>query len=1587
MADSEGAFRLTFVQGRGLLSLTGRDFEGLGRVDTLELEIPNLHFPFDLSGGVARFKNRRLRLRELALAVGSRDLNGILAQAPLRDFGIFDPRVSIEGARLTLSARVQLGGHESEITATAVVSPEPPRSASLCVYDVRAYGFLPIPAPLVVTALFSALGAESPANLDSAPELALPALLHIRSPADIRIDVCELSMLAILPMYGWRLPERAQVQIRVVGGVGKTTHLPLVFSLADSHVPEDPLLGEDASPEAYPMREFAARCAPVESALARGDIATALDQLQALAPLEADDRVGTTRLLQLLLAGQSTLPQAGDLAQAALARWPEFVPGQLALAVIASVRGQPGESAALFAKVAQLSEEQGRREDESCALVAAARELAASGQTDEALTTLERALVVRSTLRPVARAKILRQAVEGRWNEILTSIGEESAVVEPDVRDEVAQVLELVHRGGVARDTALVAEAASSLEVLLSREEWPETALSRAEVAYQMGLVRLTLGDDQAASHWFAVCIEGDAPGPIVAAAWRALAELLLRRGDFASAAQALAGWAGDARVPESTDEKIDHLMEAARIDWRELHAPDQALSVLEIALRLSPADQRVLAELERLAFAAGLLTSAIETLRRHLGETRPDQGKAVLRVLIRLLVETGDRPEEAKEACRVLLDLSPGDEEAVFHLARIGWDAGERVQAAAGYRSSTAAKSLSPAGLAEAHLRAAQVAFAEGAHAEAERHLAEGLAPEPAGARIEVVSEALRALGHEEKLHDLLAVRESTLSDQQDRRRVRRSLAAAAERKGDLAAAEAIYRELLDENQEDIALLDRMAFICKSQSRSDELEHWLGKLWVMVDREGLSEQGPIDGMAVGMDLAALLARTPAGRPRAEGILRRLLEHAPGTPPLLDSLHALSIEQENFDEASRILARRLEVTPEKEVPAFLLARARMCAAQPEGSRPALAILQSLAVENLDEESLILRADLAAKAGEVMDAVLCLQHLRMRASDENRPGLTKLLTEALSKPTVAKDVAITVLEKLQVEVPDNLFVAKALFEAYGRLDDVEARNRAWQDLLAKVPALPDLFRARFQVALSEAAEREGDLQTAEQMLDKAALLDRSPRLRVDQLVIHARLLVARGEILQAQDELEEALLLNADSASALALSADLAYRGQAWEKARKAYTRLSRIPGADAALSPHTLAYRRAELAEMFGDHAEAEAAYREVVAVDPYNHGAREALAEFALSRGDLAEAALHLQEVVRLVPKESIDRLTQARQRLGQVYLGLGDLQAARQNLELALASEPDRGSTLELLATTYGRLGLHRDAAAMFERLSRILTDPSKKAEALFRKGEILRTSLAGVEGANEAYLRASDLDPTFAPTLGRLVAYYWAHADLANLADVGSDLVQASPVPRADGDDLGLLVAMAALLARHDETLAKSALESTLLGAPLRPEVAVRRLGELVSRVARGDLDSLDAVLTFVRTAGSPGFEEEMAAAAVRGIANDPGDAGSAMVLARIVEGKGQVGLARSAYSLAHFIDSGIGAKQATLRPGRDDDASPGGIRAGQCRPSAVPRAFAQGFAPPCGRPRQCRARGVRRAGGPTSGEDGCDLRGTA
>ncbi|HEY1585419.1 MAG TPA: hypothetical protein VGH63_06990, partial [Polyangia bacterium] len=52
-------FALRFVDGKGVLGLGDKMRMQLVDVDRFELRVPNLRFPFDVSGGVTRFQSRR----------------------------------------------------------------------------------------------------------------------------------------------------------------------------------------------------------------------------------------------------------------------------------------------------------------------------------------------------------------------------------------------------------------------------------------------------------------------------------------------------------------------------------------------------------------------------------------------------------------------------------------------------------------------------------------------------------------------------------------------------------------------------------------------------------------------------------------------------------------------------------------------------------------------------------------------------------------------------------------------------------------------------------------------------------------------------------------------------------------------------------------------------------------------------------------------------------------------------------------------------------------------------------------------------------------------------------------------------------------------------------------------------------------------------------------------------------------------------------------------------------------------------------------------------------------------------------------
>ena len=84
--DGTLGFSLNFLSGHGLLSVKNREF-GPFQVTTLELEIPEISFPFDVTGGAQRFKTLRCSLRHLVFGMTTQGLNDAIKSSPLVDAG------------------------------------------------------------------------------------------------------------------------------------------------------------------------------------------------------------------------------------------------------------------------------------------------------------------------------------------------------------------------------------------------------------------------------------------------------------------------------------------------------------------------------------------------------------------------------------------------------------------------------------------------------------------------------------------------------------------------------------------------------------------------------------------------------------------------------------------------------------------------------------------------------------------------------------------------------------------------------------------------------------------------------------------------------------------------------------------------------------------------------------------------------------------------------------------------------------------------------------------------------------------------------------------------------------------------------------------------------------------------------------------------------------------------------------------------------------------------------------------------------------------------------------------------------------
>ena len=1508
---TEPGFTVSIVDGRAALAVAPRALAELASLERLEVTFP--------ANGVATVdgaRRRRGRLSSAVIKIDAARLAAALTPRALAEIGVSDLRLAPAEGHVRLTAHATFKGREADFTARILVAPASRRRVRITIDDVRVYGFLPVPAPLLGGALLVAGAANGEAGRRTTTQR------HW----SLELDVLDLAVYETFASGGFRLPDISDARL------GSVSVAPAGITLAwngDGGQTADAGEITSTGPNAVADADFL---------LASGEVTEALAAYRAAAragAAEADRRV-----LEVLVSSPETLGDAAtELARvAALAPdTPDTPTFTLAAAVIAAERGDAAVAAHAYAEAAARAASLGENDDADLARLASAREWLRAGKTDEARPLLEAVLAAHPD---DARASELFQscktdltgselpAVDAAPNdanepvaatapaeppalpeEALTAAPEPPAVVAPEapaapeppaLPDEALEAPASPSRVGRApsmtQPATVLAVALAEAELAESSNR-PDAAASalrraldlvpshdagRADLARRLAAACELLGDDEGALGALHQFLDASGPGPAVGPAWRRLVELHARRGDPQAAARALIASADDARTGSSDEERGAALTAAAEILRKRLGLPEDAVMLLERAIALAPRSIETLDALQTTAVESSNWERLADVLERKvdLVARGPVEQKDLLVQLAEVYDRQLQRAGRARDTHERALQIDARFRPSLAWLARDAWVRGDAADAVELYGRLAATEGDDPPASAdlraETHVRLGTLARRAGDDGTAEREADRALAAAPSHpAALDLLIDVLEAQARHGELADALARRIATDLGAAARSDLARRRAHALERAGRVVEAAALWRGLVEH---DVAALPALRRLADTLRAAD-------------DRETL--------FAVLEPLGEALVIT-------------------GDLPAADQIFAARVQLAGDAATAGVIATE---------------RARLHLAADDGDAAAgsaLEMLREVAPAAMPEDGLVLRADLGEQLASLDDALPALEELRARArAAAHGPAIEEYerriadVVARLGEPAPRSEAE---LEQALTANPTDAAAAEELAVLYAQRPDARERAEALAGLLRRALGLPPDRRKAIYAVLGESAEASGDLERAEQAYWRAATIEAEPALRANYLVSHARVLLARGEVQTAMSELEEAISRVPHHAGALALLADLTFRTQDWPRARQLYAELEVAPDAALAIARETLVHRRAVLADAQGDSADAEAFYRELAILNPRHAEARRALADIALRRGDFGAAAVRLEEVLRLLPANAAAELVDVRQRLGAVYVQLGDWGSARYTLELVLAQDPTRQGSLELLVEVYERLGLFKEAASACVRLARLSFDPTRRAAILYRQGEILRAHLGDEAGAFDAYLKSSDLDPRYLPTMVRLVPYFWAEGDFASLSDIAADLEAASFSPDEDLE-LAVELALGTAFAKPDKTT-----RWTLRGRPFDAVVAARalaRLGAAKPGAVKGSLEgappeALDTALdSVIEWAGPAPADAPLLPALADLVAADPAAPGALRALGRQADRLGAKVVARAAYALRAFADPGDEAAAERLR----------------------------------------------------------------
>lgn len=365
------------------------------------------------------------------------------------------------------------------------------------------------------------------------------------------------------------------------------------------------------------------------------------------------------------------------------------------------------------------------------------------------------------------------------------------------------------------------------------------------------------------------------------------------------------------------------------------------------------------------------------------------------------------------------------------------------------------------------------------------------------------------------------------------------------------------------------------------------------------------------------------------------------------------------------------------------------------------------------------------------------------------------------------------------------------------------------------------------------ALANEHTANGDLESLIELTAVRAAMTAESSGRAALWIDVARLAEELGEDPQAARAYDLALIEDPASPIALDARAGLAFRLGDFATAEMIYRD---IEPSDSILPADELMLRRSVIAEHLDRSAEALTFAQAAAAAAPGRIDLQRRVQELATRAGDLATALPAARAVMALVSIDREDEVLSSHFALVGLLHAIGDHAGAIANLERLRRDHPDNRDVIAALASVHADRGDWAAACQYLYMLVPLAATARERALRLFELGEVFLTKVGDLERADDAFLRASDLDPGCVPALRRLIDSYWRADQLGPVLDISNDLAQRGALLEPEMDPASLGRATVAAAIAEDYPLAAQILAA--LGADAAGAVA-SSLIELVGR----------------------------------------------------------------------------------------------------------------------------------------------------